>query len=130
MYHISKKLQEIKAVSREKNIIFRRCISGIFTLRKNTAEKARHKLLLCRAGNNFLCLKKSVFQTLDRSGNASAAMNELFWTSGFDGHYRRFAEQSAEVDGIADLGTVGGDQTRRRGFEVDHTDRKFIGNDT
>ena len=61
MYHISKKLQEIKAVSREKNIIFRRCISGIFTLRKNTAEKSPAQAFALPGGKQFSLSEKISF---------------------------------------------------------------------
>ena len=68
----------------------------IYTLLSKTKSPSTFKVL-----GHFLY--KLVFKALERRRNASAAADELICTLITKGHYRAVAEQSAELDSVADL---------------------------
>ena len=102
MYHLRKKLQEIKPASWQKNIIFPFEFQQ-FPIHEKTKKRKKPGKDLTLPGEYPEFSDKSVLQTLDRSGDTSAAMDEFFGTSGFDGHDGCFTEKSAEVDGVSDF---------------------------
>ena len=59
----------------------------------------------------------------------ASALNETLRRPAVYGHYGRAAEQTAEIDPVADFLSVRGDQSNSSRFVVDNTDSRFIRDD-
>ena len=78
----------------------------------------------------LFCFVLSVFKRMDRRGNTSASGYEFLGREGAYGHYGCVAQKAAELNAVANLFAVCGDNSDCRGLCICNANRYLIGNDT